>query len=195
MNDIIESAKKLVKERLGNETTGHDYFHAIRVYDMSLYLSIGKEVDETVIGLTALLHDLEDEKITSEKGIVLNFLKENKVLESRTKQILTIIDNMSFRDYIQGKIVETLEGKIVQDADRLDALGAIGIARCFSYGGLKNRMIFKNRTDDETSLAHFYQKLFLLPELMNLDEARKIAEERVMFMKEYLEKFYEEWNV
>ncbi len=195
MNDLMELAKTLVRDRLEKETTGHDYHHAMRVYDMAMYLSIGKEVDEIVVGLTALLHDLEDEKITHEKGIVSRFLKENKVTESRSEQIIDIIKNMSFRDHLEGRQVETLEGKIVQDADRLDALGAIGIARCFSYGGHKNRMIYDNDTGDDTSVAHFYKKLFLLPDLMNLEESRKIAEERVIFMQAFLDKFYEEWNI
>jgi uncharacterized protein len=195
MNNLIEKAKSFVKSRLGKEPTGHDYHHALRVYDMAMYLSVGKETDIEVIGLAALLHDLEDEKITSEKQIVEKFLKQEEVSESKIKRIMNIIENMSFRDHLQGKSVITLEGKIVQDADRLDALGAIGIARTFSYGGNKSRMIYNNRIDDETSVAHFYQKLFLLPELMNLDESRNIAEERVEFMRAFLNKFYEEWKI
>ncbi len=195
MNDIVEAAKSYVFKHLSQETTGHDYYHALRVYDMAIYLASGYEVDEKVISLASLLHDLEDEKITNDKTLIDNFFKENKIEEEMIIKVKTIIKNMSFRDHLDGKKVDTLEGKIVQDADRLDALGAIGIARCFAYGGHKNRMIYKNDIDDDTSIAHFYQKLFLLPDLMNLDESRKIAEERVVFMKDFLNKFYQEWKL
>jgi uncharacterized protein len=194
MNNIIEKAKAYVNKHLGDEITGHDYFHALRVYDMAMYLAVGKEVDVDIIGLAAILHDLDDEKITQNKNLVKKFFEENSISDSAKSAVYDIINNMSFRDYQKGKNVTSLEGKIVQDADRLDALGAIGIARVFSYSGKLQRMIYKNSIDDDSAIAHFYQKLFLLPDLMNLDEARVIAEERVEFMKEFLSKFYQEWK-
>ncbi len=196
MNDqeLFESAKTYVKEILGDETTGHDYFHAMRVYNMAMYLSIGKEVDELVVGLAALLHDLDDEKINKDKHHTENFFVKNPISELQKSQIFDIIRNMSFHKHLAGKRVASLEGKIVQDADRLDALGAIGIARVFAYSGKTNRPIFMDDIDDDSAIAHFYRKLFLLPDLMNLEESKIIANDRLDFMKEYLNKFYEEWN-
>jgi uncharacterized protein len=107
---------------------------------------------------------------------------------------MDIIANMSFSSYKKGKFLDTLEGKIVQDADRLDALGAVGIARCFAYSGKTERMIYDYSIDDDSAIAHFYQKLFTLDSLMNTVEARSIAEKRIEFMKDYLREFFKEWQ-
>ncbi len=194
MNDIIEKAKEYVKDLAGNEVTGHDYYHAMRVYNMALYLAVGKDVDLDIISLAAILHDLDDKKI-SEKGSkrVETFLNQH-VDKMNSARILEIINNMSFSDQIKGKTVESMEGKIVQDADRLDALGAIGIARVFAYTGKTNRMIYQNSIDDDSAIAHFYQKLFKLESLMNTTEAKIIARKRIEFMNKYLKEFFSEWR-
>jgi uncharacterized protein len=194
MIDIIEEAKKYVKELTLDESTGHDYYHALRVYNSALYLAIGKDVDLDVISLAALLHDLDDEKVAKKNSrFALDFL-EKYLDKEKTNQVMEIIHNMSFRVQSKGVELNTLEGKIVQDADRLDALGAIGIARCFAYTGKTGRKIYDYSIDDESAIAHFYQKLFRLDSLMNTSEARNIAEKRIEFMKEYLNEFFKEWR-
>ncbi len=144
--------------------------------------------------MAALLHDLDDYKVIDTPSFKAeNFLEKHTSAEVK-EQVMAIIDNMSFSAYQEGKTVETLEGKIVQDADRLDALGAIGIARTFAYSGKKGRLLYDDSCDDDTAIAHFYQKLFKLAELMNLEEARVIANQRIEFMKKFLEEFFQEWK-
>lgn len=192
--ETIEHAKQYVYSILHNDSSGHDYYHVLRVYEMALVLSKEQDVDLFVISMAALLHDLDDYKI-SDVGSkrVEQYLNNQNISEKDI--IIDIIDNMSFHSHKEGRIVNTLEGQIVQDADRLDALGAIGIARVFAYSGVKNRPIYNNDLDDDSSIAHFYQKLLLLPDLMNTTEAKIIAKERVAFMELYLNTFFAEWKV
>ncbi|XMB72142.1 HD domain-containing protein [Mycoplasmatota bacterium WC30] len=193
-DQIIKIAKEYVFEQLNKDVSGHDYYHIMRVYNMAIKLAKNYTVNLFVISLAALLHDLDDYKITDEaSNKVDTFLKKYQVKE--TAEIVEIINNMSFSSYKLGKSVKSLEGKIVQDADRLDAIGAIGIARCFAYSGTKNRAMYKNDKNDDSSIAHFYQKLLKLPNLMNTTEAKEIAEKRVDFMKQYLKNFFEEWEL
>ena len=194
MDNLILNAFEYVKRHTENESTGHDYHHAVRVYKMALELAVNKEVDVQVIALAALLHDLDDYKVVSGPSFKAKTFLEEHVSQEVKDQVMTIIDNMSFSAYKEGKTVETLEGKIVQDADRLDALGAIGIARTFAYSGKKGRLLYDDSHEDDTAIAHFYQKLFKLAELMNLEEARIIAKNRIEFMKKYLEEFFLEWK-
>ena len=194
MSNVVEKATAYVKKHLSHEPTGHDFHHAIRVYNMAVYLSIGKDVDDDVIALASLLHDLDDPKIAKAgSSLAMDFLKENTD-EITKNQVMDIIANMSFSSYKKGKLLDTLEGKIVQDADRLDALGAVGIARCFAYSGKTGRMIYDYSIEDDSAIAHFYQKLFTLDSLMNTVEARSIAEKRIEFMKDYLREFFKEWQ-
>jgi len=191
---IINKAKEYVKKYADKESTGHDYHHAMRVYNMAMYLSVGKEVDLDIIALAALLHDLDDSKIAEESSHkALDFLDEFVDNEAKS-QIMEIINNMSFSKQKKGSVLSSLEGKIVQDADRLDALGAIGIARVFAFSGKKNHLIYNNTIDDDSAIAHFYQKLLGLDALMNTTEARIIAENRIEYMKKYLEEFFKEWR-
>lgn len=192
--DVIEHAKKYVYSILNNDSSGHDYYHVLRVYQMALDLSKKQEVDLFVISLAALLHDLDDYKIAKiGSNRVQEYLETQNIKEKEV--ILDIINTMSFHSHKEGKSVHSLEGQIVQDADRLDALGAIGIARVFAYSGVKNRPIYNNDLYDDSSIAHFYQKLLLLPDLMNTEKAKTIAQERVDFMKLYLNTFFAEWKV
>ncbi len=190
--DMVEKAKEYMKEILVDENSGHDYFHCMRVYSLALSLSDSTEANKYVIALTALLHDLDDEKINKNTNHVQKFLEMNKIAEA--KVIQEIINNMSYRHHQSGKKLHSKEGQIVQDADRLDALGAIGIARCFAYTGFVGRPIYNNEKDDDSAISHFYQKLLLLPELMNTEKAKTIALQRVKYMKDFLEKFYQEWE-
>ncbi len=194
MDNLILNAFEYVKRHTENESTGHDYHHAVRVYKMAFELAVNKEVNGQVIALAALLHDLDDYKVVSGPSFKAKTFLEEHVSHEVKDQVMTIIDNMSFSAYKEGKTVETLEGKIVQDADRLDALGAIGIARTFAYSGKKGCLLYDDSHEDDTAIAHFYQKLFKLAELMNLEEARIIAKNRIEFMKKYLEEFFLEWK-
>ncbi len=193
-NQIIEAAKKYVFEQLKSDFSGHDYNHIMRVYNMAIFLAENYEVNQFIVAIAALLHDLDDYKIADKySNKVVTFLKKHQVEESQ--EIIDIINNMSFSSYKLGKNVNSMEGKIVQDADRLDALGAIGIARCFAYSGAKSRSLYDNDKDGDSSIAHFYQKLLKLPSLMNTAEAKEIAYKRVDFMRLYLKNFFAEWEM
>jgi uncharacterized protein len=194
MDKIIEKAKEYVRKLVGEENTGHDYFHAMRVYNMALYLSVGKDVDSDIVALAAILHDLDDKKITPKGSRRAQVFLESHLDTEVVKKVMEIIENISYSEQVKGKKVSTLEGKIVQDADRLDALGAVGIARCFAYSGKTNKMIYKNSIEDDSAVAHFYQKLFKLENLMNTTEAKIIARNRINYMQEYLEEFFKEWR-
>ena len=192
----IDYIYKYVKETLNNETTGHDYYHAVRVMNNALQIAKGKDVNLDIIRVSSLTHDLIDRKVSSniddsllkltEKLEVANYSKET------IEEIINIIQDIS---YSKGKIPKSLEGKIVQDADRLDALGAIGIARTFAFGGKNNRMIYNPGSNDNSdSISHFYDKLLKLKDLMNTSEAKAIAEERSEYMTNYVKRFYQEWE-
>ena len=193
----VLQTKKFVQKWMTHEFSGHDFYHVMRVYETALYLAIDEEVDEFIIHMAALLHDVDDPKLRKPHMKIkntLDFLTSIKLPEERITQITDIIDNMSYSAHLRGQKVTTLEGKIVQDADRLDAIGAIGIARAFAYGGHKNRIMFKNDLDDDSSIAHFYQKLIKLPKLMNTPKAKKLAKEKMKTMKSYLKAFHDEFN-
>ena len=192
--ELIDKAKAYAVSILKDDSSGHDFQHVLRVYKMALKLSRGKEVNLYIVSLAALLHDLDDYKISDiNSSNVSDFLLNNNIQEA--EEIKDIIDNMSYSSYKKGKNVNSLEGYIVQDADRLDAIGAIGIARCFAYSGYKNRPLYNDDQNDESSIAHFYQKLLKLEDLMNTDTAKKIAVERTAYMKKYLIQFYKEWDI
>lgn len=193
MDKLMEEAKLYVTKILGEDSSGHDDIHCFRVYRNALMLANHYDVDLKVISLAALLHDLDDPKISKDTNYAKTFLDTHHITEK--DEILDIIANLSFSSYKVGKKVSTLEGKIVQDADRLDALGAVGIARCFAYSGYMKRPLYKGEKDDNSSIAHFYQKLFKLPNLMNLPISKNIANDRVKFMRNYLEQFYVEWGI
>lgn len=185
-----------VKNILSNEATGHDYFHSVRVMNNALQIANYLDVNIEVIKLACLTHDLIDKKVTSDieksKAELIDLLKGTGYSEDIVLNIVDIIENVS---YSKGNVPSSIEGQIVQDADRLDALGAIGIARAFAYGGNNNRLIYNpGSTDNSDTVYHFYDKLFKLVELMNTDKAKEIAIKRTEFMKEYLERFYSEWN-
>lgn len=189
----INIIKEFVRNKLEKEPTGHDYLHALRVYKNSMLL-IDEYVDKNVIMVSALIHDLIDHKLDEEfktsKEDVMLLLKEAELTDEQVEHIIEIIENISFS---KGNIPESKEGKIVQDADRLDALGAIGIARTFSYGGKHKRLIYDPQTKDgDDSVSHFYQKLFLLKDKMNTTLGRKEAIKRTEYMEEFISTFYNE---
>lgn len=211
--NLIQNTIGFVKEKLDGAEAGHDWFHIERVWKLSLKIAENETVDSEVLQLGALLHDIADPKFhggdeTVALKISRNFLESKHVEEEIIEKVLFIIQNISFKN--RGEVPENLplELKIVQDADRLDAIGAIGIARTFNFGGFKNNLMFHpemppklNMTKEEykknegTTINHFYEKLLLLKDLMNTETAKKIASERHDFMLKFLEEFSKEWDV
>jgi len=182
----IEKVLSLTKRKLEFEPTGHDYSHALRVRKNALKLCQGMNVNQEIVEVAALVHDLIDYKLEPDYKLTINTLEEYLIQFGYGKReislILSIITNMS---YSSKRNPDSIEGKIVQDADRLDALGAIGIARTFAYSGRTGRLIYGSSNNDD-SVSHFYDKLFKLTDLMNTEMAKKIALKRTIFMKEYL---------
>lgn len=211
--NLIQNTIGFVKEKLDGAEAGHDWFHIERVWKLSLKIAENETVDSEVLQLGALLHDIADPKFhdgdeTVALKISRDFLESQYVEEEIIEKVLFIIQNISFKN--RGEVPENLplELKIVQDADRLDAIGAIGIARTFNFGGFKNNLMFHpemppklNMTKEEykknegTTINHFYEKLLLLKALMNTETAKKIASERHDFMLKFLEEFDKEWEV
>lgn len=206
VNDAMEFARNTFK----GDYSGHDYFHTLRVYKMAARIAEQEGADLTVVQLAALLHDVDDIKLSPEtyanQGRAAAFLREHSAPEAMIKTICGIIGEVSFKG-ADSVVPETIEGKCVQDADRLDAMGAVGIARAFAYGGSHNRIIHDpeikptmHMTADEyqghisTTINHFYEKLFQLKALMNTAAAKKIAKRREDYMKTYIEEFLDEWD-
>lgn len=213
MNNIIQNTIQFVKEKLEGAEAGHDWFHIERVWKLSKKIAQTEDCDLEVVELSALLHDIADPKFhngdeTLALKISKEFLEAQNVEEEIIQQVLFIIQNISFKN--RGEVPQNLpiELKVVQDADRIDAIGAIGVARTFNFGGFKNNMMFHpdiqpklNMSKEEykrsngTTVNHFYEKLLLLKDLMNTNEGKKIAEERHQFMLTFLDQFMKEWNV
>ena len=210
MEKIIDNALEYVKEVFETDYSGHDFFHTFRVYKMATGIAVKEKANLEIVQLAALLHDVDDIKLSPEtymnKDNARNFLKCNKVSDSVIETICQIIDEISYRGN-DSVIPKTLEGKCVQDADRLDAIGAIGIARAFAYGGNHNRVMHNpdfspnlNMDMEEyhkhvsTTINHFYEKLFKLKDSMNTDIAKTIAQDRERYMKDYISEFMDEWE-
>ena len=184
---LIDTTISYLKTLFAGSSDGHDLDHSLRVYKNALAIASNyPEADMDLISLSALLHDVDDHKLfqTENNSNARTFLQKQNVPEETIEEIVKIINSVSFSKN-KGKTPETLEGKIVQDADRLDAMGAIGIARTFAYGGKKGRSL-----DD--SVQHFHDKLLLLRDTLNTDEAREMAEQRHEFMVKFLEELSEE---
>lgn len=211
--ELINKTIELVKEKLEGTESGHDWFHIERVWKLSLKIQEKEGGDKFVIELAALLHDIADPKFhngdeTIATKIVTEFLTEQKVDQETITKVVFIIENMSFKNRNDAPKDLPLELKIVQDADRLDAIGAIGIARTFNFGGYKNNLMYhpdiqpklaqskdEYKKSNGTTINHFYEKLLLLKDLLNTKTAKEIAEHRHQFMLQFLDEFYKEWNV
>lgn len=209
---IIKKTVSFVKKELDGKESGHDWWHIYRVWNNAKQLAKTEGGNFLVIELAALLHDIADSKFhdgdeTLGPKIARDFLVGIDIFPLEIEQIITIIENLSFKGGHASKIEKTIEFEIVQDADRLDAIGAIGIARTFNYGGFKNREIYNpeispklNMTKEEyknsaaPTLNHFYEKLLLLKELMNTTTGRTMAKQRHRFMETYLDQFLKEWE-
>lgn len=208
---MVESAIAYVKKMLSDDCSGHDYHHTMRVYRLAMQIAERENADMLTVQLAALLHDVDDVKLSPEthetKKNAVGFMKNNGVDDKVIDSVCKIIDEVSFAG-IDSVEPSTIEGKCVQDADRLDAMGAIGVARTFAYGGSKGRKIYDpdikpltnmNKTDyrqnhNSTSINHFYEKLLLLKDMMNTETAKKKAEHRQAVMEDYLEEFMSEWE-
>jgi uncharacterized protein len=209
---LIEATIAFVKQQLHNAEGGHDWFHIERVYKNSLLIANEEGCDLVVVELGALLHDIADSKFhdgdeNAGPDIARKFLLANDVDKATIDHVIKIIQHISFKGGNFEKKFDSPELQIVQDADRLDALGAIGIARTFNYGGFKNRPLYNpeiapnlNMSKKEyknsaaPTLNHFYEKLLLLKDKMNTETGKQIAAQRHRFMEEFLSQFYAEWN-
>lgn len=183
----IEAAIEYVKTLFQNNSGGHDVEHTMRVYRNAMRITENEPgADREIVSLAALLHDADDHKLfhTADNANARGFLSSHGVAPDKVDAIISAINSVSFSQN-RGKHPETLEGMIVQDADRLDAIGAVGIARTFAFGGEHGRSL-------DLSIQHFHEKLLLLKDKMNTETAKKIAEERHAFMLEFLERFQKE---
>ena len=209
---IISNTISFVKEMLKNAEGGHDWFHILRVWNNAKLIAKNENVNSFIVELGALLHDIADSKFhngneTVGPKVARAFLESEKVPDEIILHIEKIITNISFKGGNFEQNFTSLELDVIQDADRLDAIGAIGIARCFNYGGFKNRQLYNpeiapnlNMTKEEyknseaPTINHFYEKLLLLKDKMNTVSGKKIAEERHQYMENFLQQFYNEWE-
>lgn len=212
--NIIQETIAFVKKTLDGAEGGHDWFHIERVYKNSLLIAKEEKVDMLIVSLAALLHDIADAKFYNGDEsigpkIASDFLHSKKVTPEVIHHVVKIIENISFKSSLETKKerFNSLELQVVQDADRLDAIGAIGIARTFNYGGFKNRALYNpdippnlEMTKEEykkstaPTINHFYEKLLLLKDKMNTSSGKKIAEQRHSFMLQFLSQFNAEWQ-
>jgi uncharacterized protein len=211
-DDIIQKTVAYVKAELADAEGGHDWWHIYRVWRTAKEILLKEECDALTVELAALLHDIADSKFNGGDESIgpkkaEEFLKSIDVDAEITKHVVNIIKHMSFKSSHFEQGFTSKELMVVQDADRLDAIGAIGIARAFNYGGFKNRALFDpdvmpnaNMTKEEyknsaaPTINHFYEKLLLLKDRMNTETGKALAEKRHDFMVEYLEQFYREWE-
>jgi uncharacterized protein len=211
---IIDNTIAFVKETLKDAEGGHDWFHIERVLNNAKLISKGEKVDEFIVSLGALLHDIADAKFYDGDETIgpkkaAEFLLSQNVDSVIIEHITNIIENISYKNSLSMEDVRftSKELEVIQDADRLDAIGAIGIARCFNYGGFKNREMYNpaiepnlNMTKEQykkstaPTINHFYEKLLLLQDKMNTKTGRRIAADRHKYMEKYLKQFYAEWN-
>ncbi|KAJ3690174.1 hypothetical protein LUZ61_019338 [Rhynchospora tenuis] len=221
---VVRSAEKLVETAMAGRDASHDAAHAFRVRDLALSLASeeGLGADPAsdsdsleIVALAALLHDIGDYKYmknsVEDTSIVEHFLEEEGLDASKREKILSIIKGMGFKNEVSqtASVKFSTEFGVVQDADRLDAIGAIGIARCFTYGGSVNQILhepsipprqslskdkYMNKNEKQTAVNHFYEKLFKLKDLMKTDAGKRRAEKRHNFMQDFLREFYEEWE-
>ncbi len=212
MQKLIAKVTDQIKHEFEDEGTGHDWWHIHRVVNNALLIANIEGGEKDLIKLSALLHDVGDHKFHKEENaaeiLITQILTRFEANNELIKRVIQIVSEVSFKGANTTTRTSSLEAKIVQDADRLDAIGAIGIARAFAYGGNKNRLLFhpeqppKNhkdfnayKTDNGHTINHFYEKLLLLKDRMQTKTGRKLAEERHVYMETFLEQFYSEWGV
>ena len=208
---MVNNALEYIKEIFSGDSSGHDYYHTVRVYRIATEIAKQEYADVNIVQLAALLHDVDDKKLSPEthatKKNAVDFMTANGVDVDIVNIVCKIIDEVSFAG-TDSVVPSTIEGKCVQDADRLDAIGAIGIARTFAYGGSRGRKIYDpdikprigmskeeyQKNMNSTSINHFYEKLLLLKDMMNTTAGKKMAEHRQAVMQEFLNEFLAEWK-
>jgi uncharacterized protein len=211
-DQIISNTVSFVKETLKNAEGGHDWFHILRVWNNAKLIAKNEQVDIFIVELGALLHDIADSKFnngdeTVGPKVAREFLESEKVPNEIILHIENIITNISYKGGNFQQNFTSPELDVIQDADRLDAIGAVGIARCFNYGGFKNRQLYnpeiapnlsmtkeEYKNSDSPTINHFYEKLLLLKDKMNTVSGKKIAKERHQYMENFLQQFYNEWE-
>lgn len=208
---VLLEAERYVRSILAEENSGHDWWHIHRVRSLAKKIAAKEGANLFICEMTALLHDLADEKLFGDESKELikieNWLTEHQVSQSESVHIIAIIKTMSFKGG-NNRLIDSLEAKVVQDADRLDAIGAIGIGRTFAFAGAKGQLMYDPtipvrdeiskqayRNQKSTAINHFYEKLLKLNKLMNTAYGKKLAEERHLYIEEFLKRFKEEWDV
>ena len=210
--DLIEKTSLYVQKELADDGSGHDWWHVYRVWSIAKKIAQKESADQTTVELAALLHDIADWKFnngdeSAGPNQAADWLNNNGATLKLVNEVREIISTLSYKGANVATPMRTIEGKVVQDADRLDAIGAVGIARTFAYGGNKNRLMyhpdeapvmhesFENYKKNKShTINHFYEKLLLLKDRMNTQSAKNIAEQRHIFMESYLDRFYKEWD-
>lgn len=210
--NLIDKTIVFVKETLAQAEGGHDWFHIERVYKNALLIAASENCDLEIVQLGALLHDIADSKFhdgdeTIGPKTARIFLESENVASATIDHVIAIIENISFKGGRVERKFSSIELDIVQDADRLDAIGAIGIARTFNYGGFKNRALYhpeiapnlsmtkeEYKNNEAPTINHFYEKLLLLKDKMNTPTGKQIAQARHRYMEDFLEQFYAEWE-
>ena len=211
-SSIIDKTCKFVEDKLSGDGSGHDWWHIFRVWTLAKKIAVEEKAQVEIVELGALLHDIADWKFhdgddSIGPAIAREFLNNHNVEPNLSDSVVEIISTVSYKGAGVVTPMKTLEGKIVQDADRLDAIGALGIARTFAYGGYKNRLIYHPdekpvlhesyedyKKNEGHTINHFYEKLLLLKERMNTNTGKRIAEGRHKFMQSFLDQFYREWD-
>ena len=211
-SSIIDKTCKFVEDKLSGDGSGHDWWHIFRVWTLAKKIAVEEKAQLEIVELGALLHDIADWKFhdgddSIGPAIAREFLNNQNVEPNVSDSVVEIISTVSYKGAGVATPMKTLEGKIVQDADRLDAIGALGIARTFAYGGYKNRLIYHPdekpvlhesyedyKKNEGHTINHFYEKLLLLKERMNTNTGKRIAEGRHKFMQSFLDQFYKEWD-
>jgi len=210
---IIQEIKEIIKSQFENEATGHDWHHIFRVYSNACFIQTKEGGNRELVELASLLHDISDHKFNGGKlneggKVAYELLLEKGCDKEMAHKVKIIVDSVSFKGAKVEDYTDSLEAKIVQDADRLDAIGAIGIARAFAYGGTKNRPIYEPSsspilhasfeeytTAKSHTINHFYEKLLLLKNRLHTETAKELGEERHLYLENFLQQFYKEWNI
>ena len=205
---VFDRAKEFAKSIFEGDSSGHDIHHTIRVHDLARTICSEEGGDEDIVRLSALLHDVDDRKLFGDNGYAnaRRFMDSESIGKADQDRICEIIGQISFKGK-DSVVPTTIEGKIVQDADRMDAIGAIGIARAFAYGGSRGRPMYdpddapkEGMSEKEyfsnkgSSINHFYEKLLLLKDMMNTPTAKRMAQKRHDYMVRFLEEFMSEWE-
>lgn len=205
---VTDSLLQKLQTLFADDVSGHDFMHTMRVYQNACRIAETETCDKEVVALAALLHDADDSKLFQTTGYAnaRAVMREEGIAEDVQNRVISAISTVSFKG-TGTQIPDTIEGRIVQDADRLDAIGAVGIARAFAFGASRGRKMYdpaekpaehmsesEYRTHKSTTINHFYEKLFLLKEMMNTRYAREIAEDRDAFMHRFVDEFLSEWN-